>query len=626
MVDEIPDRAPVDPLDIVLVGAGERARGWLEPLRRSARLRLVATVARSDESAAPDVVLHRSLDAGLAAHPDAVFAVALPPRAGTAAALRLAAVGRNAIVEAPLHDGLVESRLPPEAAAVRVAHGWVTLAGRLMVGKVLQRLDGGRLSIEIAGLPESPRGEVAECLVHALALLRSLLPAAAVVAAEQRPGELDVELADGGWTASLRVRPHGRRLVVRVDGAAGPVVWSWQDDRESVMRGDRALLAPRPSPSAAVRALAQLLPGASGGDGLAEAAAVLRLARDVRERCATPLPPSGRPLRQSASIATRRPDDLLGRLGLAGEVPDAGSPPAVIAPALPPEPFELWAFRAGIKPVVFLTVHPRDVETTLLHFGDAHHERRERRVSVGSQDRWTDRRDEGDQRVELYIARDPELARRAAHLQAEGDPTAALREIGGLVGYPACCIAAFAAQDDRANNSLNRYYSQARTVAVAAATAVPWPWELNNLHTMIAPFYPCSYRCGAALAWARTSLDEMRNAHPMAFDELRSALRQPVLYFDHDHQIVFDGRVAGDQIEYQGVTLGVPASPRFAALAAVVADGNRLVLGDETLIVERDGRCLLRLSRTDPGLGFVAPFGSEDSGVSASRKLRGSVE
>lgn len=612
MVDGNPDRAAVDALDVVLVGAGECARAWLDPILRSARLRLVATVTRGDEPAAPDVAVHRSLDAGLAAHPEAAFAVALPPRAGTAAALQLAAVGRRAIVDAPLHDALVDTRLGAGAASVRVAHGWVTLAGRAVVDKVVRRAEGGRLSVDLAGLPESPRGELSECLVHALALLRALLPDATVVAAENRPGGLEIELADGRRAATLRVRSRGRRLFVRHDGAAGPVVWCWQDDRESVMLGDRALLAPRASPSAAVRALAQLLPGAAAGDGLAEAAAVLRLARQVRERCASPLPPSARPLRQSASIAARRPEDLLGRLGLAGEIPAGGSPPAVIAPAVPPEPFELWAFRAGIKPVVFLTVQPRDVETTLLHFGDVHHERRERRVHVATQDRWTDRRDQGEQRVELYIARDPELARRAAQLQAEGDPSAALREIGELVGYPACCVAAFADQDDRANNSLNRYYSQVRTIAADASTAVPWPWELNNLHTMIAPFYPCSYRCGAALAWARSSLNEMRRAHPRAYDELRSILRQPVLYFDHDHQLVFDGRVAGEEIEYRGVALGVPASPRFAALAAAIAAGDSLVFSDAALTVERSRHRLLRLTRTDPGLGFVAPFGSED--------------
>jgi hypothetical protein len=445
-----------------------------------------------------------------------------------------------------------------------------------------------------------------------VALVRALLPQAAASAARQVDGgDLETELSAHGWTVVLRVQQSGRRLEVRIDGLPEAAIWSWGDDRESVVLGERSLVPAHATPAAPVRALAQLLPDAPRGDGLAEAAGVLRLTRDCLALLPARLPLGGRPLRQSASIARRRPADLLGRLGLRGELPaNAGTPPSVITLALPPEPFELWAFRAGVKPVAFLTVRPEEVERTLAFFGDVPHERRERRVHVGAQDCWTDRRNEGAPHVELYIAHDAELARRAAHLQADADPTAALREIGALVGYPACCVEAFAQQDDRANNSRNRYHSQARTLRPDGSSQTPWPWELNNLHTMIVPFYPCSYRCAAALAWARACLDEMARSCPAFVDELRTILAQPVLYFDHDHQLVLDGEYADGPVAYRAVKQPEFASPQLAALGSAIGSGNRLSLDDRELVVERNGQMMLRLVRTDPALGLLAPFGT----------------
>ena len=97
---------------------------------------------------------------------------------------------------------------------------------------------------------------------------------------------------------------------------------------------------------------------------------------------------------------------------------------------------------------------------------------------------------------------------------------------------------------------------------------------------MIAPFYPCSYRCERALAWARACLVEMAKVHPAFVDALRACLSRPVLYFDHDHQLVFDGAYAGGQIAYRAVDLAPCTSPRLAALAAAIGRGSRLSLDD----------------------------------------------
>lgn len=612
-------RGASTPLDVVLVGAGERAREWWALIERSSRLRLTATVARGEGLGSASIKTYRLLGDAVAGEPTASFAVALPPRAATDAARELAVAGRNAVVEAPLHDGVLDLDCAEVGDSVRVAHGWVTMAGRGVVAQVIDKMRAGRISVDIAGLPEAEQGEVGECLVHGLALVRALRPAAAVIAAEPAADGLQVRLSDGGWDVDLRLRRRGGWFAVRIDGAGANVVWEWRNGVERVAAGARELLPSRPSPVGSMRALAQLLPDVARGDGLDAAVAVLRLARQVADRCS--MPPSGRLLRQAASIARRRPDDVLGRLGLCGALAETpGVLPEPLAVRLPTEPFELWAFRAGLKPVVFLTVRPQEVAAVRAHFGDdVHCEVRQRRVSIVAQDRWRDRRDEGEERVELYISRSADLAERAARLQAEGDPTHSLQELGELVGYPPCCVAAFAAQDDRANNSLNRYHSRARTPAAAGGGATTWPWQLNNLHTMIAPFYPCSYRCAAALQWTRGALIELGRVHPAAVEDLRRALSRPVLYFDHDHQLVFDGSAVAGAIDYRGVSPVGVVSGEMALLTAAIAAGNHLCLDDAVLAIERDGRSLLRLRRTDPALGFIAPFADEER----SRRVSG---
>jgi hypothetical protein len=142
------------------------------------------------------------------------------------------------------------------------------------------------------------------------------------------------------------------------------------------------------------------------------------------------------------------------------------------------------------------------------------------------------------------------------------------------------------------------------------SSQTPWPWELNNLHTMIVPFYPCSYRCQAALAWARACLEEMARSRPAFVNELRTTLAQPVLYFDHDHQLVLDGEYADGRIAYSCVRQLESASLQLTALAAAINRGSQLSLDDRELVVERSGEIVLRLLRTDPALGFLAPFGA----------------
>lgn len=237
-------------------------------------------------------------------------------------------------------------------------------------------------------------------------------------------------------------------------------------------------------------------------------------------------------LDRSAALlaAARDPVARLAALGLVAPAGDGGlalSPPP--GPRVP-GPLEAWAFRAGVKPVAFVTVAPADEAAVVAAFGAAHVERRERNVAIGPQDRWRDDRVSGAPRVELYLAHDRADAARAAALQA--DPTRNLAGLGALLGYPPCCVAAFGAQRDRANNTLNRYLAAART----PAGATPWPWPLNELHVKLLAFYPCSYRCEAALAIATATVGALDAAHPGRAAALAAHLARRVLYLDSDHQ------------------------------------------------------------------------------------------
>ncbi len=316
------------------------------------------------------------------------------------------------------------------------------------------------------------------------------------------------------------------------------------------------------------------------------------LAADVERALGRRLPPGERPF-AAATRRLARGVPTLEAYGFAGAVPAAPPAPPLALPPLPPR-LEAVAFRAGRKPVAFLTVRPSEVDATLAAFPGAHAERHDRRVAVAALDTWTDRRDEGEPRVELYLSRDPALARRAAALQT-ADPSAAARELGALLGYPRCCADAFAGEDARANNTRNRY-------AVAARTGPgPWPWELADHAVALSPFFPCSYRCEAAVAWVREVLAALEQERPGAIAQLRAALARPVLYLGHDAWLSFEGEAHGARVVHRGAC----ATPSLAALGGACGDGA-LELSDAALVVDAGARFVLE--RADPGLGLVLPF------------------
>ena len=207
-------------------------------------------------------------------------------------------------------------------------------------------------------------------------------------------------------------------------------------------------------------------------------------------------------------------------------------------------------------------------------------------------------------RVELYLARDPALARRAATLQAD-DPSRHADELGALLGYPRCCVRAFAAQAGRGDNSLNRYLAAART---DAADPAPWPWQLNELHLRLIAFYPCSYRCPAARAVADATVAAIARVHPTAPAALAAALTTTVLYLDHDHQLWLAGAEGAAAIRYRAVA-AIGTGRALPALARAFAAGDHLRVTDRQLDVLAGTRPIATLDRAVGAGGVVARFG-----------------
>lgn len=569
-------------VEAVIVGAGPRAEAW----RRALEAKALARIS-TDDSRAPVLV-------------------ALPPRQALATAVRLAREGRRAVVSAPL-DAAAAKLTDDFGDAVHVAHGWVTLLGWRWLEQFRQGRAQGRFTLEVAGLPDEPTGDLDEVLVHGLAAARRLDPALVVQGARVCDGGVEVELSSSSAErVLLRAFARGeQRFQLRAECGDLTALWTWRGQTETVSleRGGRATSPQtRVVPSADERVVRQLLdPKAPRGDTLADACAVMRLAEAVQHRLPHRLPLGLRHLRQAGELE-KGGVPLSERIGLSVTQPLPG-PVRRLQVRLPPEPLEVWSFRAGLKRAVFLTVEASAVDAALRPFGDVAVERLERRVEIGSQDTWRDDRLSGAPRVELYISRDAAVARRAAEIQARA-PTEALAEMGELLGYPRCCVEAFAAQPDRSNNSWNRYATEARTVGRG-----PWPWELNNFLVMLLPYFPCRYDCPHALEQARATLAEMARVHPDILPSVRESLTAPVLYFDHRQRLLFRGSGNRSTLHFSVVSAPSDAPADIASLGGLLASGDTLLWDHDALRLSRGSDPAFTLERTDPGLGFIAPFG-----------------
>lgn len=190
---------------------------------------------------------------------------------------------------------------------------------------------------------------------------------------------------------------------------------------------------------------------------------------------------------------------------------------------------------------------------------------------------------------ELFTGRRLADVRRAAALTAKqngrGPQEGVTEELGRLLGYPACCARAYAAQP-RAVKA-NSFWSY-----VANRVAEPGPVEpdFSPLNPAI-EFFPCSLRCAATVELSRKVLA----ASPVMSARVDAArLRNPFLFILGEQgagvELICDGE-PGERFGYRaGEVCG--RGPDVEAAAA----GDELSVGEDALHVLRGGRTTVDLS------------------------------
>jgi hypothetical protein len=173
-----------------------------------------------------------------------------------------------------------------------------------------------------------------------------------------------------------------------------------------------------------------------------------------------------------------------------------------------------------------------------------------------------------------------------------------VRRMGALLGYPPCCVDAFAtsAEQDDATHVARL------TRAHAAALLPEQNWAVAPLRLF--SHFPCSPTCAATTHLARATLDVMEHLNAGYRAAVERALRSVVLIGSVDRFASLEGATADGPgaFTYAGVlshrNLGmddaVLARPTFRAfyleVIARLEEGTRIVRSPSSLLVEREGR------------------------------------
>ena len=191
---------------------------------------------------------------------------------------------------------------------------------------------------------------------------------------------------------------------------------------------------------------------------------------------------------------------------------------------------ELLAFALGIKPALRLSFDPPRASEAAARWRKRGFEVVEARV--------------GDATL-LYVARELGVADALSEVEARILPgarrargrdaaDAAHRELGRLLGYPACCVEAFV---ERARAGVTRGkggVARAELVVATEDAASRTERFFARLNVMLRgrraliPFDPCRFDCPIALRWAGAVLDAQRARRPESAAALSDALLEPV--------------------------------------------------------------------------------------------------
>ena len=515
-----------------------------------------------------------------------------------------------------------------------------TLAG------VRQLCDAG-IDVELAvALTPANRGALAAIVGGARDALGASRPLGAVIARpilRGAPGfeplnvpDLAVELAAAVRATAL---PGALALRVAPQSELPPCAFVDPVAVVAVLRLGRALVAREATryvrlPACATCTVASVCPGATAACAQSWGDRALPLTLDPRT-----LAPDGFEVEPGAAA---QPDDPFAALGFVG---DPGSAARGRLHATLPVAEKTWAHRHGPAPdrealelaaglrTLLRRELPRPeqagavVETfERLGFGA--------RVVASALEGVT-----GRARVHVFAALNSATLEEAAALDRElAGPAAArdraMRRLGELFGYPACCVDAYVRATDQSDAGLLARWAGAGSLESSTVLRGNPFQNAAVVPLRLGSFWPCRFGCREAERQARNAHAELARAQPEWATALLNVLATPVLVqaFDRVAALTGAGRVeavdgGGQRIRYGGVLgfadLGLDAGVAerigarafHAAVVGLLADGDELVWHGDRLDVLRTGAPVGSLGWRGAGLrllDFAAAAGESE--------------
>ena len=205
--------------------------------------------------------------------------------------------------------------------------------------------------------------------------------------------------------------------------------------------------------------------------------------------------------------------------------------------------------------------------------------------------------------VTLLASRDAALVRHAlSHEQAErrsgGHRQAAIAALGQALGYPECCVRAFAARAVHDDATVLD-----RLLPAGAWTPLPWPANPLVPGLSLVTHYPCRPDCPATTALGLAVLQHLRARDPARADLARRVLAAPLVLFDRFRMVALEGAEAdGAGVTYTRAWLPLEGSPEpacatttaarlfLARLAPLFVAADRVEASPGRLSLSRQGR------------------------------------
>lgn len=190
--------------------------------------------------------------------------------------------------------------------------------------------------------------------------------------------------------------------------------------------------------------------------------------------------------------------------------------------------------------------------------------------------------------ADVFVAPNRADARRLA--AAFADPARGAREAGRLLGYPRCCVEAFATSPFPGGDDWSHFLRGLR------ATRRRPSWMLNALANLaLVPFHPCRLDCPAASAFARGIL----RAQPLqSRPALRARLSAPTLRWSDRDVVLFDGAWTRGFVRYRRFAwnAGAPDVALRRRLVRALSAGDSVSVEGATVSIRGRGRDVFEAS------------------------------